>query len=182
MWVPLKTAFRWMPLLWFLENFTKDTCRRAWNVCGYFGKTLNWLVRYIPVNQVGLSDLRCRKVEKLCETLLILSGTWLYGRGRGRCPQHSIKREERLPPQVFSVYYPLSHDIYLFLYIMPVCNPYAILMLLEEEEKREKELFNSYTYTDGERYSSTAPTGGTRPMTSETGAHNYYRKKLRKVL
>ena len=55
-------------------------------------------------------------------------------------------------------------------------------MLLDEEEEREKELFNSYTYTDGERHSSTTPTGGTRPMTSEAGAHNYYRKKLRKVL
>lgn len=65
---------------------------------------------------------------------------------------------------------------------MPVFNPYAVLMLLDEEEEREKELFNSYTYTDGERHSSTTPTGGTRPMTSEAGAHNYYRKKLRKVL
>lgn len=64
---------------------------------------------------------------------------------------------------------------------MPVCNPYAVLMLLEEEEEREKELFNSYTYTDGERHSSTAPTGRARPMTSETGAQRYYRKKLRKV-
>lgn len=44
------------------------------------------------------------------------------------------------------------------------------------------ENFNSYTYTDGERHSSTTPTGGTRPMTSEAGTHNYYRKKLRKVL
>lgn len=64
---------------------------------------------------------------------------------------------------------------------MPVYNPYAVLMLLEEEKEREKELFNSYTYTDGERHSSTPPTGGARPMTSEAGARNYYRKKLRKV-
>lgn len=64
---------------------------------------------------------------------------------------------------------------------MPVFNPYAVLMLLEEEEEEEKELFNSYTYTDGERHSSTAPTRGARPMTSEAGARNYYRKKLRKV-
>jgi len=65
---------------------------------------------------------------------------------------------------------------------MPVFNPYAVLMLLEEEEKREKELFNSYTYTDGERHSSAAPTGGARPMTSEAGTQRYHRKKLRKVL
>ena len=43
------------------------------------------------------------------------------------------------------------------------------------------ENFNSYTYTDGERYSSTTPTGGTRPVTSEAGAQRYHRKKLRKV-
>lgn len=97
---------------------------------------------------------------------------------------HDILLRERreIHPQVFSVYYPLSHDIYLFLYIMPVCNPYTVLMLLEEEKEREKELFNSYTYTDGKKYTSPSPTGGTRPMTSKTGARNYYRKKLRKVL
>lgn len=72
-----------------------DRCRRAWNVCGYLRKTLNWLVRYIPVNQVGSSDLRCRKVEKSRETLLILSGTWLSGGGWVRYPRHLIKREER---------------------------------------------------------------------------------------
>lgn len=93
----------------------KDTCRRAWNVCGYFRKTLNSLVRYIPVNQVGLGDLRCRKVEKLRETSLILSGTWLSGRGWVRYPQHLIKREERDTPANISAYYPLSHDIYLLL-------------------------------------------------------------------
>ena len=65
---------------------------------------------------------------------------------------------------------------------MPVCNPWAIwYMLMEEEEEKEK-CFNSYTYTDGEKHSSTAPTRRARPMTSETGAHNHYRKKLRKVL
>lgn len=65
---------------------------------------------------------------------------------------------------------------------MPVFNPYAVLMLLEEEEEREKELFNSYTYTDGEKHSSTTPTRGARPMTSEAGTQRYHRKKLRKVL
>lgn len=89
----------------------KDTCRRAWNVCGYFRKTLNSLVRYILVNQVGLGDLRCRKVEKLRETSLILSGTWLSGRGWVRYPRHSIKREERDTPANISAYYPLSHDL-----------------------------------------------------------------------
>lgn len=78
----------------------KDTCRRAWNVCGYFRKTLNSLVRYILVNQVGLGDLRCRKVEKSRETSLILSGTWLSGRGWVRYPRHSIKREERDTPAI----------------------------------------------------------------------------------
>ena len=53
-------------------------------------------------------------------------------------------------------------------------------MLMEEEEEME-ERFNSYTYTDGERHSSTTPTGGARPVTSEAGAQRYHRKKLRKV-
>ncbi len=65
--------------------------------------------------------------------------------------------------------------------MMVVWNPWAIwYMLMEEQEEMEKR-FNSYTYTDGERYSSTTPTEGTRPMTSEAGTQRYHRKKLRKV-
>lgn len=44
----------------FLSQGFWDRGRRTWNVCGYYGVRLNFLVRYIPVNQVGLEDLRCR--------------------------------------------------------------------------------------------------------------------------
>ena len=51
-----------------------------------------------------------------------------------------------------------------------------------QQEKEEMEnRFNSYTYTDGKGHSSTAPTGGARPMTSETGTSRYHRKRFGEV-
>ena len=60
MWAPLKTAgsVRVILLVYYFQSKTRAAERGMF--ADIFGILTSSLVRYIPVNQVGLGDLRCK--------------------------------------------------------------------------------------------------------------------------